>query len=59
MAMTPGQVDGLWLWVRRWLERPIWARKARPHIGQAWVGAVVDDPCVSTTFSIKHIKISY
>ncbi len=28
MTMTPGQVDGLW--VRRWLERPIQARKAPP-----------------------------
>ena len=42
MTMTPGQVDGLWLWVRRWLERPIPTWKARQHIGQAWVGAVVD-----------------
>ncbi len=42
MTITPGQVDDLCLWVRRWLERPVRAQKARPHIGQAWAGAVVE-----------------
>lgn len=28
-------------WVRRWLVRPIWARKSLPQIGQEWVWAVL------------------
>ena len=35
MTMTSSQTDERWLWVRRWLVRPIRTRKARPNVGHA------------------------